>query len=227
MIARFSIAAIFAVLVAASRPAVTGGDHDLLAVGVRTEETVGGKVVARTVITAPTDDAIAAYRGILHTGARAALLQGTTVFAPTPADRAADPRRVVELVFYGIRSRPGRAPVAFGEIAEKPDPALAGAHAAARALADLPPSVTEAGARLLLQSDDDTAFRDGLDALAAAKADAASGAARTAALASGTSSARRVYAIQVLQRLGGARAYPDVWIRLRASDDPLVREAAK
>jgi hypothetical protein len=227
MIARFSIAAIFAVLVAASRPAVTGGDHDLLAVGVRTEETVGGKVVARTVIAAPTDEAIAAYRAILHTGARAALLQGTTVFGPTPADRAQDPQRVVELVFYGVRSRAGRAPIAFGEIAEKPDPALAGAHAAARSLAALPPTVTEAGARLLLQSDDDAAFRDGLEALAAAKADAASGAARAAALAEGASSARRVYAIQVLERLGGSRAYQAEWVRLRASADPLVREAAK
>jgi hypothetical protein len=226
MLERFSIAAIFAVLVAASRPVVTGGDHDLLAVGVRTEEVVGGKPVVRTVISAPTEATLDAFNGILHTRARAALLQGTTVFAPTPADRAGDPRRVVELVFYGVRSRPGRAPIAFGEAKDAPDPALAAAHAAARHLASLPPTVTEAGARLLLRSPDDSAFRDGLEALAAVKADAASGAARGTAF-SGASTARRVYAIQVLRRLGGAAAYPEEFRRLRASDDALVREAAK
>jgi len=229
MIARFSLAALFAVLVAASRPAVTGGDHDLLAVGVRFEQAGGKGIATRTVLVAPTDESLEVYRGILGTGARAALLQGTTVFAPTPADQAGGPRRIVELVYYGRRSRPGRAPVVFGGPAADTDPALAAAHAVARELAALPPTVTEAGARLLLQTGDDAAFRDALEALAEVKADAASGAARAAALAGGpgTSVARRVYAVQVLNRLGGARSFPDDYRRLRADDDPLVRDAAK
>jgi hypothetical protein len=239
MLIRFSFAILFAVLVAASRPVASGGDHEILAVGVRWEETIeverGGRVEKvtkpRLSIATPTADALAAHRAILKTSARAALLQGSTVFATTPAEAPPGPR-ILELVYYGTgrHSRAGRAPVAFGGTAAAAPAAFVAAHEAARAIAALPSSVTEAGARILLQSPDDLSFRDALEALLGVKADAASAAALRTALSSGPGGAsreRRVLAVQVLRdHLGGAAAYPAAFRTLRASDDPVVAEAA-
>jgi hypothetical protein len=231
MLARFSLGVIFAVLVAASRPVATGGDHDLLAVGVRWEETVRGRVVPGLTVVAPTAESLAAHRAILGTSARQALVQGSGVFASAPASSAGDARRIRELVYYGVRSRPARAPVSFGEPAGEGEvpAAFAAVHGAARAIAALPPTVTAAGASILLDSPDDLAFRDALEALLQVKADAASAAALGAALAAGSggaSTGRRLISIRVLNRLGGERAYPEAFRRLRGDEDPLVREAA-
>jgi len=228
MLIRFSLAALFAVLVAASRPHASGGDHDLLAVGVRWEEEVGGRRVTRLSVAAPTRAALEAHRAILRTSAREALLQGSGVFASTPAG-AGGGRHVLEMVYYGVRSRAGRSPVAFGDPAEGVPAAFAAAHGAALDIAALPPTVSEAGARLLLATDDDLAFRDALDALIEARADAASAAALTAIRSAGPGSAspsRRLLAVQALKRLGGAAAYPEDFRRLRQSDDPDIRAAA-
>jgi hypothetical protein len=244
MVIRFSLAILFAVIVAASRPVATGGDHDILAVGVRWEETVRTpkvetvdgrtvetfteRVVPRLSIVAPTEEALEAHRRILATSARQALVQGSTVFAAHPADAPAGGPRIRELVYYGVRSRPARSPVAFGETSAEVPEAFRAAHEAALSIAALPSTVTGAGARLLLASPDDLAYRDALEALVQVKADAASAAALDTALSSGprgASTGRRVISIRVLNRLGGDRAYPEAFRRLRGDDDPLVREA--
>src|SRR5688572_24317084 len=105
MMERFALGILFAVLAAASRPSTTGGAHDLLAVGVRLED-------GRLVLGMPEGRARDAYERLLRSPAKDDLLKGTTIHAPAPADAGPGPR-IAEFVFYGHRSRAGRAAVAF------------------------------------------------------------------------------------------------------------------
>lgn len=227
MFSRFSLAILLAVLAAASKPLATGGTHDLLAFGVVVEETgADGKPVRRLALGMPEGDAKAAYEELLHTSARAALVQGTTVYAPAPAQEKEGPR-VVEVIYYGHASRAGRAPVAF---VDKPGAELPGAtraHEAGRGLARLPSTVTAAAARVLLRTHHVEAYAEALDALARVEADAASAEARVAAVDASAPIPRRIVAIRTLARLGGAAAHPEVYRRIAGDPEPAIRDAAK
>ncbi len=242
MFARFSLAILFAVLVAVSRPTPSGGAHDLFAVGVRVDtgkRTDRGEVIERLVLATPDREAVHVYDLLLESPARPSLLQGSTVHATAPAAESDPSRleadrgpRILELVFYGHRSRAGRAPVVFTGGSGDPLPGSAEAWRLARGIAALPGSVTAAAARVLLHSPDDAAFGDALEALADVRADVASAEARAAALpAPGgppVSSVRRVMAVMVLKRkLGGAAIYPEEFRKLAECDDPLVSRAAR
>lgn len=224
MLARFSLAILFAVLVAASRPLATGGRHDLMAVGVRVEETVDGKPVQRLSLGMPGGAVLEAYETLLRSPASQALVQGTTVYAPAPGEGPGP--RIVELVYYGRGSRAGRSPVVFSGKAAAEIPGAAEAYAAARSLASLPGPVTSAAARVLLRTTDDAAYRDALEALAAVQADAASGECLRTAKDREAPVTRRILAVQALKRLGGPRIYPDDFRSLAEDPDPMVRDAA-
>jgi len=219
MMARFSLGILFAVLVAASRPSNHGGANDLLAVGVRLED-------GRLVMGMPEGKAREAYETLLRSPAKDALLQGTTVYAPAPAEPGKGPR-IVEFVYYGHLSRAGRSPVVFDGPVGAALPGAAEAYEAARDLAGMPGPVTAAAARVLLASEDLGAYRDALHALAAVQADAASAEAVRTSLDAAAPAERRIAAIRVLKDLGGARAYPDVFRKLAADGSDLVRDAAK
>ena len=219
MMARFSLGILFAVLVAASRPSTTGGAHDLLAVGVRLED-------GRLILGMPEGKARDAYERLLRSPAKDALLQGTTVYAPSPKEADAGPR-IVEYVYYGHMSRAGRAPVVFTAPADGVLPGAAEAYEAARELSVMPGPVTAAAARVLLNSEDLDSYRDALEALAAVQADAASAEASRTALDAAAPAGRRIVAIRVLRALGGAKAYPDAFRKLAADSSELVRDAAK
>ncbi len=244
---RFALGILLAAVVAFSRPVATGGAHDLLAVGVVVEEVIDvvaeqapeqgpgkgmerkteKKTVTWTVLSVPTREAVEAFDALLRTQARAALLQGSGVHAPAPSGDAGSPR-IVELVFYGVRSRDGRSPVRFD--GTEPLPGSEGAWRAAQALAKAPAPVTASAARVLLGSRDVEAVRDALEALAAVRADVAV----TEALAVAEDAARppecRIVAIRVLKSkpLGGKARAPEAFRRLAADADPLVAgEAGK
>lgn len=231
MLPRFSLAILFAVLVAAARPLPRGGAHDLLAVGVRVERSLDGGTVERLVLATPAEDSIRAYDALLRTPARQALLQGTTVHTAPGEGPPPEGVRIRELVYYGHRTRAGRAPVAFTGDAAGAAAGSAEAWEVARGLASLPDTVTAAAARVLLRSPDDAAFRDALEALAGVRADLASTEALAVALApsgeGATSTVRRVVAVRALKSLGGAAVYPEAFRRLAEDPDALVREAAR
>jgi len=226
MLPRFSLGILFAVLAAASRPLAMGGTHDLLAVGVRVEETVDGIPVRRLALGMPVGRALGAYEKLLRSSGRAALVQGTTVYAPAPADPGPDPR-VVEVIYYGHGSRAGRAPVVFTAPAGPGLPGAAEAREAGRELARLPGPVTAAAARVLLRTGDVEAYREALEALAGVEADAASAEARSTAADDAAPVLRRIVAIGILRRLGGATLHPDLFRRLAADPDPAIAGAAK
>jgi hypothetical protein len=220
MIARFSLAILFAALVATSRPSTSGGANDLLAVGVRLAD-------GRLVLATPEGEAREAYELLLRSSAKDALLQGTTVYAPAPAAEPAELPGIVELVYYGHRSRVGRAPVVFTARDGRSLPGGAEAYAAARDLSRLPSAVTASAARVLLSTDDDAAYRDALEALAAVQSDAAASEARSTALDASAPVNRRIVAIRALKKAGGANAFPDVFAKLDADPLDFVRDAAR
>jgi hypothetical protein len=228
MLARLSLGILFAVLVAASRPTASGGAHDLLAVGVRVEETgPDGKVATRLVLGVPEGKALAAYESLIRSPAKDALLQGTTVYAPAP-EKPLEGRRIVEFLYYGHGSRAGRSPVVFTAAPEASLPGAAEAYAAAVELSSMPGPVTAAAAKVLLASGDLASYADALEALSAAQADAASAEAVATAADPRASPERRVVAIRALRdRLGGARNYPRLFRDLAADASHLVRDAAK
>ena len=244
MLARFSLGILFAVLVAASRPVPTGGEHDLFAVGVGVQRIVHGKPevdekgnpVERFILAAPDREAVRAYDALMRSPARGALLQGTTVRAAAGKVEADASRpeaeggaRILELVYYGHRSRAGRAPIVFTASPAEAPAGSAEAWEVARSIAALPDMVTAATARVLLRSPDDASFRDALEALAEVRADVASSEALAVALApAGDESAdsyRRLVAEKVLRRLGGPAVYPEAFRKL--AEEARVRQAAR
>lgn len=227
MFSRFSIAILFAVLVAASRPVVTGGAHDLLAVGVVVEETVDGKTVQRIpALGMPEGAARSAYESLLRTPAREALVLGTTVRAPAREEPGPGPR-IVGLVFYGSASRAGRAPVMFTGPGDASLPGAAEAWRVAEALRGAPGPVTAAAAKVLLATEDVDAYRDALEALLSVEADAASAECLRTAVDPAAPLPRRLVAIGVLKEMGGARHHPDTFRALAADPDPAIVQAAR
>jgi len=233
MFARFSLAILVAVVVAAGRPEAAGGTHDLVAVGARFEIPSEDGPGILTTLTVPTKEAIGAYRLLLRSEGRAALLQGSTVYAALPAGETAttpNGARIVEVVFYGRRSRTARSAVVFTDPSVTALSGAAETLALARTLAAVPPSVTTAAGRVLAaETGDDLVFGESLEILIASSPEAASSEAlKVLALhgAEGTSlSTRRIQAAHRLKALGGARVYPDLFRRLAEDADPLVRAA--
>jgi hypothetical protein len=225
MLSRFSLAILLAVLAAASKPLATGGTHDLLAFGAVVEETVDGKPVRRLCLGVPEGEARRAYEDLLRSSARAALVQGTTVYAAAKESNS-EGARVVEVIFYGHGSRAGRAPVVFQESAT-PLPGADRALGAARELASLPGTVTAAAARVLLHTEDVEAYREALEALSRVAADTASAEARATALDPKAPVLRRVVAAKALAKLGGAAVHGDVYGKLAADPEPLIQDSVK
>ena len=235
--ARFALAILFAVLVAASRPVPSGGVHDLLAVGVVTQEVIGGRTVGHSYLSPPTQDAVDAYNVLLRSPAREALVQGTGVHAFRPASATPieganpgqsdkdSPPRILWLRFYGTRSRTGGANVLFD--GTKPLEGSDQAWKLAEAVSHVSPAVTAAAARVLLSSEDDDAVGDALYSLATSRPDVATAEAMRIALDATLPASRRVVAIGVHKSLGGAKNAPAEYARLAADADPLVAAAAK
>jgi hypothetical protein len=219
MITRFSLGILFAVLVAASRPTTHGGANDLLVVGVRLGD-------GRLVLGMPEGRARDAYERLLRSPAKDALLQGTTVYAPAPAEPEPG-ERIVELVYYGHRSRAGRAPVVFTAPSGTDLPGSKEAREAARELSGMPGPVTAAAAKVLLKTEDVASYRDALEALASVQADAASAEAIGMAFDASAPVERRIVAVRILKTLGGAKNYPKEFARLAADPSEHVREAAR
>jgi hypothetical protein len=227
MLSRFSLAFLFAVLVATSRPIATGGARDLLAVGVLVEETVEGKPTRRiAALGMPEGAAREAYETLLRTAAGEALFLGTTVYAPAQGEPGPEPR-IVGLVYYGSGSRAGRAPVVFTGPREVALPGAAEAWKVAQSLGAAPGPVTAAAAKVLLGTEDLASYRDALEALSTVEADAASAEAVGTAADASAPLPRRVVAIQVLKRMGGARLYPALFRRLAQDPEAVIRDAAK
>ena len=222
---RFSLAILFAVLAVASRPVATGGHHDFLAVGVVVAATgPDGRPEERVILSVPTPETLAVYDALLESEARAAILQGAAVHAGPLAAGEKDPV-VKELVFYGLRSRAGRAAVSFD--GESDLSARTGAGKAALALAALPDPVTTAAARVLLSSDDGGALADALKELVRTRTEIAASEARALAADRSRDPAVRLMAIRTLKGLGGANLYPDLFRDLAADPEPAVAAAAK
>jgi hypothetical protein len=226
MLPRFALAVLFAVIASVSAPRIAGGSRDLLAVGATVERVSDG--ARRTVLGVPEGAAREAYEDLLRSSAREALLQGTTVYAPAPAEPETD-WRVIEVVYYGTGSRAGRAPVVFTAPPGTDLPGAARARAAARHLASLPSTVTAAAARVLLGTEDVAAYADALGILASISPDAAAAEARRAATDASLPPERRIAAVRALrtEALGGAAAFPEVFRALAADPDPQVKGAAK
>ncbi|MCK6480388.1 MAG: hypothetical protein L6R43_09615 [Planctomycetes bacterium] len=222
---RFSLAILFAVLVAASRPVATGGHHDFLAVGVVVEKEGAAGPQRRLVLSIPTPESLAAFDALLRTGSRTDLLRGEPIEAgPPPADPATG-EVVRELVYYGRGTRAGRAPLRFeGSSTLGAD---SGAGAAALGIARLTPAVTAASARVLLGSEDHRALADALDALVAVRSDVAAAEALAIAGDRSKDAARRVLAVRALWRLGGPAAHREAFEALVADPDAHVAEEAK
>lgn len=217
---RFALAGVFAVLVAASRPVATGGAHDFIAVGaVVADATAPGGT--RLHLAAPTAETIAAYDALLRTPARAALLQGTTVHAGAPGAGDAP----LALVFYGHRSRAGKAVVSF--TGDQPLAATGTALEAARTVASLTPAVTATAARVLLESPDTGALADALETLAVVRADVAAAEALRIAGDGRGDTTRRLIAVKTLRALGGPAQFPGAFARLAADADPAIAAAAR
>jgi hypothetical protein len=222
---RFTLVVIFAVLAAASRPVATGGEHDLLAVGVVLEADQGAKTATRTILSMPDEVSLKAYEAILRSPSGPDLVKKTVVHFTRPVQSTL---KVRELVFYGRRSRAGCARIMFTPDRADPAPGATQALEAARVLATGTDSGTAAAARVVLhETSDDVAFGEALRALAAVDAIGASGEARSASANRALSAPRRVEAIRVLQSLGGAKAHPEEFRALAADPDPLVSDAAK
>ncbi len=228
MLARFSLAALVAVVVATARPVASGGTHDLLAVGVRVRSAAGETVR----LSAPTEQALAIYEELLRTPARPYLPMGQPVLLQRGSGLEGS---TVTLLYFGRGSRAGVAPVEFGE-SRTADSAAAPktgrrAWQLAKALAEGGSAGTESAALVLLGQGSDAAAGMALEALAQVRPD------RAAAAAAGIlfpedavqarSSVRRLYAVRVLRdRLGGAASFPDLFRRLADDPDDLVRETA-
>jgi len=226
MLARFSLGILFAVLVAASRPASEGGARDLLAVGVRYETVENGKTVRRLALGVPDGKAREAYERLIRSRVRDDLLRGNTVFAPAPKEGDAGPR-ILEFVYYGHGSRAGRAPIAFTAPADGDLPGGPEAFAAAREIAGLPGPVTAAAARVLVESEDLASYRDALEALAGVQPDFAVAEAVRTARDVTAPVARRLIAVRALKSLGGAKVHPAAFAGLALDPNEEVRAAAK
>lgn len=230
MLARFSMAALFTILVALGRPVATGGAHDLVAVGVVRVEADGTE---RVILTVPTAHSLEAYEKLLDSPARNHLLHGgvRTLSIPEGSlDGVAGTLR--EISFFGVRSRAGVATITFGpEVpAAEADPGMEEAAAVARSIAALSPAASAAAARVVVQSPNQEAFTQGLRALVQADPMIASTVARETALPATGHPApadRRIYAISVLKELGGRASFPGEFARLDDDADAFIRAAAK
>jgi hypothetical protein len=237
MLIRFSMAALIAVLVAMGRPVPTGGDHDLLAVGVVVEQ--DGK--SRTFMTVPTEEALHAYHLLLESPARNHLVHGGIRSLPVPESELTTlatsaggnaGARVIEISFFGKRSRSDTSTIVFGDAVPDADAprGMAETVRVARAVASLPASASSAAAQTVLRVADETAFTFALRTLQQSDPLVAASVARATALPPHgipVPVERRVLAISVLKALGGRAVFPAEFRALEQDFEPLVRGAAR
>ncbi|MHC4820261.1 MAG: hypothetical protein ACYTDX_00905 [Planctomycetota bacterium] len=236
MFVRATLVFILAVVVAMSRPIATGGDHDLVAVGVR----IAGGENVHLVMSPATDAAKDAYRALLRSSAHDQLLQGTEVHAHLPAEllKSDDGTTLVSLAFYGKGSRAGRAIVTFSDEGDALDVTVEALEAArpsvdfAWTVSSMSSAVSGSAARLVLGAGDPDAMQDAFDVLVKTNPDSASAEAQRIALdqpevPDAATTVRRILAVRVLQSLGGDKVFPMVFEKLRNDRDENVASMAK